>query len=493
MSFNSYLFIFLFLPLAWAGYFGLHRLGARMAPVAKLYLIGMSLWFYGYFHPWYLLLLMSSIGVNYLLYRGLRTIQENRMRHLLLLAGLAFNIGLIFYFKYFAFFASNLSRLLGTDWTLREVLLPLGISFFTFQQISFLIDAWRNETGDYKLTDYALFVSFFPQLVAGPIVLHTEMIPQLQDPQCAKPDPGMMVRGIQLFTLGLAKKLLLADVLGPAVAWGYTWSMELSALEAALVILSYTFQIYFDFSGYSDMAIGLGLLFHLELPANFRSPYRALSITDFWRRWHLTLTRFLTHYIYIPLGGNRRGRLRTYGNILVVFLVSGFWHGANWTFILWGLLHGLCQCLERACGKLSERLGPQLLSILLPLRWAVTFGLVNLGWALFRADSVGQWGELLTRFTTGDRTVRTELLEFYRLPKIRYMLRFLPLPEGEQTELIASALLLMAICLCLCLLPRNNAERELKTNHLSLAVTAALFLVCIISLGQVSVFLYFNF
>ena len=514
MNFNSYLFIFLFLPIAWAGYFSLHGLAgyvgargnglaaSRLHITARVWLLAMSMWFYGYFHPWYLLLITASICVNYLIYSMMARMSSNgaldRVRTLLLIVGLSFDLGLIFYYKYFAFVSGELARLLHTDWAVRNVLLPLGISFFTFQQVSFLIDAWKGETGEYSFIDYALFVSFFPQLVAGPIVLHSELIPQLTDPDRLRPDMTRMSRGIQLFTLGLAKKLLIADVLGSAVAYGYTWSMELTATEAMLVILSYSFQIYFDFSGYSDMAVGLGQLFNIDLPQNFRSPYRALSITDFWRRWHMTLTRFLTHYAYIPLGGNRRGRMRTYVNIMLVFLVSGIWHGAAWTFILWGLLHGIMQCIERAMGIGTPRYGEGTLTrvagyIVVALRWAITFILVNLGWALFRAGSVSQWGELLTRLICGEYEVRTELLEFYRLPKVRYILALLRLPAGERPELIFSCVALLIVSLLLVLVPRNNYEREMGTGRAALMTTVLLFLVCVVSLGRVSTFLYFNF
>ncbi len=502
MQFNSYIFILLFLPLTLLGYYGLNHFGKERG--AKAYLLIMSLWFYGYFNVSYLAIICASIIVNFLLSRAF-----NGKNKGLLITGIVFNVALIFYFKYFDFFIGNINLLFKTDFVLRNIVLPLGISFFTFQQISFLVDSYKGETKDYTFLEYALFVSFFPQLVAGPIVLHSELIPQFKDSSKWKVDYDNLSRGIMFFSKGLAKKVLIADTFGNAVNWGFAKAQEIPAGEGALaiyeiiiVMLSYTFQIYFDFSGYSDMATGLGAMFNFKIPMNFNSPYKALSVSDFWKRWHMTLTRFLTNYIYIPLGGNRKGRTRTYINIMLVFLISGIWHGANWTFILWGVIHGLGQCFNRLTHSLYVRImetvskctiGTVLTAIIKVIQWAVTFAFVNVAWLLFRADSVTQWLQILARMRIPYYEVREELLENFRIPKIRYLFDLLHIPYTSSTELYVSMYLVMAMAFVLCLCFKNNYEREGKRNVLSLTFTLGIAVLCILSLSSVSTFLYFNF
>ncbi len=257
------------------------------------------------------------------------------------------NIAVIFYFKYYDFFLENVNILFNRSFELKNIVLPLGISFFTFQQVSYLVDSYKGETKDYAFDEYMLFVSYFPQLIAGPIVLHGEVIPQFRSRKRRKFIPQNFSKGMYIFALGLFKKIILADTLGTAVTYGFGTIDTPGSLEALIVSVSYTFQLYFDFSGYCDMAIGIGSMFNIELPQNYNSPYKATSITEFWDRWHMSLTRFLKSYIYIPLGGNRKGKLRTYLNIMIVYLASGIWHGANWTFVLWGRLQGLFSCLNR--------------------------------------------------------------------------------------------------------------------------------------------------
>lgn len=334
MLFNSYLFILVFLPLIVMGYFILNKF--RLQTVAQIFVLGMSLWFYGYFSIFYLVLMLASVGMNYLVYRQMELRKSRQCRRLLLVFGLIFNLSFLFYYKYLDFLINNINMGFHKDYPLLRLVLPLGISFFTFQQISFIIDAYNKRVPMYSLLYYASFVTFFPQLIAGPIVTHDELIPQFIDEKKKRINWDNIAKGIYIFTIGMFKKVILADTFGNAVNWGFQNIAELDTSNALIVMLAYTMQIYFDFSGYCDMALGIGKMLNIELPLNFNSPYKALRITEFWDRWHITLTRFLTKYVYIPLGGNRRGRLRTYFNILIVFLISGIWHGANWTFILWG-------------------------------------------------------------------------------------------------------------------------------------------------------------
>lgn len=340
MLFNSYIFVLLFLPLCLVGWFSLNRLPSRKP--ALLFLLGMSLWFYGYFNPKYIPIILCSIGGNYLLSRLMQkaAASENVQQRtapprktILLALGLLANIGVLFYYKYMNFFLTEAGSILGETFTLHTIVLPLGISFFTFQQISFLVDNWRGETEEYSLLEYACFVAYFPQLIAGPIVTHDELIPQLRAPENRRLNWDNLARGLYLFSLGLGKKVLLADLFGNVANVGFNGVDALDSTGALVSMLAYTLQIYLDFSGYCDMALGIGKMMNIDLPGNFDSPYKALDIQDFWDRWHKTLTRFLTRYVYIPLGGSRKGKLRTYINVMLVFLISGLWHGAGMSFL----------------------------------------------------------------------------------------------------------------------------------------------------------------
>ncbi|RKM59804.1 MBOAT family protein [Butyrivibrio sp. CB08] len=505
MQFNSFIFILCFLPLTLAGYFGLNSLGKKK--LSQAFLLIMSLWFYGYFNASYLLVICGSIIVNFLISRAFKKVAETQKKGLLIL-GIVFNVSLIFYFKYFDFFISNINTAFGSSFALRNIVLPLGISFFTFQQISFIVDSYRGETGDYSFLEYALFVSYFPQLVAGPIVLHSELIPQFRDDSKRKVDFDNLSKGIMLFSRGLAKKVLIADTFGTAVTWGFSHANvfhgeeALGVYEIIIVMLSYTFQIYFDFSGYSDMATGLGSMFNFSIPMNFNSPYKALSVADFWKRWHMTLTRFLTQYIYIPLGGNRKGKVRTYINIMIVFLVSGIWHGANWTFILWGIIHGLGQCFNRVTSGFYKKFmdvagrgkaGFLFTRVIHALQWAVTFAFVNVAWLLFRADSVTQWWSLLKRMTVPYYEVRSELLDSFRIPKLSSIFEVMGVANADRIALKISLYAAMAVAFVLCLCFKNNYERQYKKSTLSLVFTLGIFVVSVLSLSRISTFLYFNF
>ncbi len=305
-----------------------------------------------------------------------------------MLAGVGFNLVLLAYYKYFDFIIENLNFLFSSNFTLMHIILPLGISFFTFQQIAYLVDAWKGniKKEHHKFSDYILFVTFFPQLIAGPIVHHKDMMPQFANK--IKLNIDYFLAGCSLFTIGLFKKLIIADSLGPIANNVFARAdagESLLAVESALGLLAYTFQLYFDFSGYSDMALGLGLMMGIRLPINFNAPYKATNIIDFWRRWHMTLSRFLRDYLYIPLGGNRKGEARRYINIMITMLLGGLWHGASWNFVIWGALHGLMLLFNHAWLNLQKSLRwnglPRVLSVMM------TFLAVALAWAFFRAET----------------------------------------------------------------------------------------------------------
>lgn len=486
MLFNSYIFILLFLPLCLAGYFLLNRLRDRR--VAMVFLLGMSLWFYGYFNPWYLPIMIFSIAGNYLAVK-LMDRTGNTGRKVVLAAALLANIAVLFYYKYFDFFLENVNGLFGTDFALRGVVLPLGISFFTFQQMSYVIDAYRGEVSRYNLLHYASFVSYFPQLVAGPIVTHDELIPQFLDEEKKRFRWESFSPGLFLFAMGLGKKVLVADLFGRAANWGFGNIAALDSTNAILVMLAYTFQVYFDFSGYCDMAIGLGRMMNLELPVNFDSPYKAATITEFWDRWHKTLTRFFTRYIYIPLGGNRRGRLRTYLHVMIVFLVSGIWHGANWTFILWGCMHGAFSVLTRAAKPLVNRL-PRWFN------WMVTFAFLNLTWVFFRADSIADGVLMLQRiFSMEFGPISQSIQDVFNVVEVTTIAEWVLDIHIAANHPNVLTWVTYAGTMALALFAPNAHEKmqKLRYNFLELATAAAVLVWSVMSLEGVSTFLYFNF
>ena len=487
MLFNSYIFIFMFLPIALLGYYIFNHFHFYKA--ANIFLIGMSLWFYGYFNYSYLLIICGSIIVNFLISKIIEKLEcKQLLKKITLIGGVCVNIAVIFYFKYFDFFLENVNAIFTKSFELKNIVLPLGISFFTFQQISYLVDSYRGETQSYAFNEYALFVSFFPQLIAGPIVLHGEMIPQFRCQKNRHLIPQNFAKGMYIFALGLFKKVIIADTFGKAVAYGFGTLETLSSMEALIVSLSYTFQLFFDFSGYCDMALGIGYMFNVELPQNFNSPYKATSITDFWNRWHMSLTRFLKTYIYVPLGGNRKGKLRTYINIMIVYLVSGIWHGANWTFILWGVLHGFLNCLNRLLKKPWEKLGKV-------TQWGITFMLVNMLWILFRSDNISSAILFIKEMCClSDFSISDQLYYCFNLTELSFLeekIPFLSLLPSRITGFYLWFFILGAFFIVLNF--RNSKEIEFKPTIFNSLLTVILMLWSVVSLSGISTFLYFNF
>lgn len=390
MLFNSYVFIFLFLPLVLAGY----ALVLRWFParLAATWLVVASFIFYGWNEPWYVALLGSSIGVNYLLGRWIASCQSRGQQAFALLLGIIINLGLLGYFKYTHFFLDSFAPILSESLQL-DIVLPIGISFFTFQQIAFLADTFKGERTNYHFVDYALFVSFFPQLIAGPIVHHNEVLPQFQSKNRLTLRVKNLAIGSTIFSIGLFKKVVLADqfsTYASPVFLAADTDQWVTFGQGWLAALSFTLQLYFDFSGYSDMAIGLGRLFGIRLPINFNSPYKSENIVEFWHRWHMTLSRFLRDYLYIPLGGNRHGPARRYINLMFTMVLGGLWHGAGWTFVAWGALHGLYLCLNHGWMHIADRwFRPAVLhsSVYRTVSILLTFLCVVVGWVFFRSES----------------------------------------------------------------------------------------------------------
>ncbi|MCR4694146.1 MAG: MBOAT family protein [Pseudobutyrivibrio sp.] len=489
MLFNSYIFIFLFLPICIVGYFLLNRFGKERLGLA--FLLAMSLWFYGYFNPSYLLIIVASVCINYLFYLWMQGMPgpkdgEKNPRKPVMILAVAANLSIIFYFKYMDFFMENVNAIAGTDWPLKHILLPLGISFFTFQQISFVVDTYRGQVPDYDYLTYACYVTFFPQLIAGPIVTHDELIPQLLDKSKKSLNWDNMARGLYMFAMGLGKKVLIADVFGQAANWGFDRVDLLQATNAILVAIAYTFQLYFDFSGYCDMAIGIGQMLNIDLPINFNSPYKACTIADFWKRWHMTLTRFFTRYVYIPLGGNRKGNVRTYVNIFIVFLLSGLWHGAAWTFVFWSILHGIFQMITRGKKEFFEELHPA-------LGWIITQTFVCLAWVFFRANTIADGIEFIKQILYVDFTpIDVNILYAFQTPILKFFLDGTAITHSLPFIYVG---IYYFLALFIVLGAKNTHERmaEFSPSIKGTIFTGLLLGLSIISLSGISTFLYFNF
>lgn len=475
MVFSSLEFVLLFLPVSILGYYLLLRLGWKR--YALLFILLASFFYYAYWRVENILLIFASIGFNYML--GNMLSSATKYRKPLFVAGIGCNLLALFYFKYTMFALETVNALSTAQLSVPQIVLPIGISFFTFQQIAYLSDIYTGKhdpTGE-GLLNYSLFVCFFPQLVAGPIVHHKEMMPQLASAQARIVNWENIYKGLILFSIGLAKKVLVADSLSPLVGYAFDQAASLTFSEALYASLCYTLQLYFDFSGYCDMAIGCGLMLNIQLPWNFDSPYKATNIQDFWRRWHITLSRWLRDYLYIPLGGNRKGDGRTLLNLFITFLLGGLWHGAAWTFVIWGAMHGAALVVHR----LWSRAGRQLAR---PLAWLLTFAFVDLAWIVFRAkdmDCLRRFAEAFAGFNgwlpRGSFKHQMWQRTFVTDPK--------------------QAILFTAILLAICILGKNSRLSiiDLKRKRI-LVVSIMLSILSIIHIlipDRSSEFIYFQF
>ncbi len=503
MLFNSYIFIFLFLPIVLAVWYLFNKF--EKYKMAQVFLIGMSLWFYAYFNSSYLVIILVSCFINYFFSYLLTKRDSAGFQKGMLIVGCVVNLGMLGYFKYYDFFLENVNAVFHTDFALRHILLPLGISFFTFQQLSFVIDRCRGDAPHYSLIDYLNFVTFFPQLIAGPIVLHSELIPQFQDKERRKFDTDSFAKGIAYFTIGMGKKVLLADTLAKAVNYGFADIAGLDVLSAAVVALAYTFELYFDFSGYCDMAIGLGKMFHIEIPDNFNAPYKSASVKEFWRRWHMTLGRFFTTYVYFPLGGSRKGKVRTVINTMIVFLLSGLWHGANWTFVFWGFLHGVGVSINSIFMKKEKKtevvektlLEQRKAAFFKRLAQLVTFIYVCLAFVFFRSDSMADGMLFMKRLFSfeynGSIFAVAEALE---ISEIYIVTKVLSMKVSQLLPFVHLFLLFVIIVISVVVLCQKRTREIVESctwkTSFSLKMSI-LFVWAVLSLSGVSTFLYFNF
>lgn len=411
-------------------------------------------------------------------------LQSGRAKQALLLFGICVNLGLLGYFKYSDFLIRNYNMVFNDHIALLELTLPLAISFFTFQQIIYLVDTYRGMIRDVDLVSYSLFVSFFPQLIAGPIVHHSETVPQFKDINKSTFNSENVSHGLLFLTIGLFKKVIIADQFAIWANAGFDNSHTLYFFEAWLTSLSYTFQLYFDFSGYADMAIGIALMFNIKLPLNFDSPYKSLDIQQFWRRWHMTLSRFLRDYVYIPLGGNRGSEKKVKINLMITFTLGGLWHGAGWTFILWGVLHGIALVLHRIWQKVPYKLNQY-------FAWFITFNFVNIAWVLFRASEFSEAlkvlkGMFLMNGINLPAYFKTELSDF----SFFKFTNFLAQINGNKSTFLWVLMGLIVVTI----LPNSNEIKErFEPNRKWLILLCTAFLVSIMSLNKPTEFLYFNF
>ena len=482
MLFNSYEFIFLFLPITLITYFLLNKFNKNM--LAKSWLVIASLYFYSYFNKSYLILIIVSILVNYFIGTELSMKTNNVIRRkVLLIFGIIFNLGALGYFKYYDFFIENINYIFKTNFNLLHIMLPLGISFFTFQQLSYVVDNYHRKSLNYDFLSYCLFVTFFPQLIAGPIVLAAEMLPQFENEKNKKVNWENMNRGLYIFSIGLAKKVIIADTISHFANAGFDMMESLNFAEAWLTSVSYTLQLYFDFSGYCDMAMGIGMMFNIILPINFNSPYKSTDIQEFWRKWHITLGKFMTNYLYIPLGGNRKGELKTLRNLFIVFLASGIWHGAGWNFIIWGMLHGICILIHRIWKNTGKKLSKL-------IGWVITINLVNIFWVFFRAKDL----QSAVKVLRGMADIPNLIYMMTHLGKIKEMtLEFRQLSIGNLGTINNICILLISMMMIFFLKNSFEINKLFFPNKKFLFKIYLYLFISLFFMTNISDFLYFNF
>ncbi len=482
LLFNSYAFIFLFLPIAFLFYFYLNHKG--FSSLSKLFLLFSSLFFYSWWNIIYLPLILFSMFFNYAI--GLKIAKNATETFIkkkpLLIFGLVVNVSLLGYFKYYDFFITNANLLLDTNFSLMHIALPLAISFFTFQQIAYLSDSYSGRVKENNFINYALFVTFFPQLIAGPIVHHKQMMPQFASHGSKSLNYENIAKGIFIFAIGLFKKVVIADTFAQWSNYGFSSPYDLNLIEAWVASLSFGFQLYFDFSGYTDMAIGIALLFNIKLPVNFKSPYRALNIQEFWQRWHITLSHFLRDYISLPL---KKRKVTLHVNILLTFLISGIWHGAGWTFVIWGALHGIALVILDVWKKFGFKMN-------IILAWLITFNFLNTTRVFFRADNASDALHILHTMIFGQIVLPEKMernLDFLSSYKVSFG-KFLPHLRGDSSSIIA---LIFAFILILYFKNSSELTDNMTPNKKNIFFTVLLLLVSMAYLHREIQFYYFIF
>lgn len=482
MQFNSFIFILLFLPLTVTLYYTLNKINDT---VGKIVLLIASIIFYAYTDRVTLIVLGISLVLNYGFALAIANVKK--WRSFYLFTPIVINTGILLYFKYLNFVIENVNHFFMKSIPLKEMILPIGISFFTFQQIAYMVAVYRKEIEKNNILDYLVYILYFPKILMGPLTEPTDFMDQINDATLKKVNLDNIVCGIKIFSFGLFKKVMLADVFAKAVTWGYTNIDIATSMDWILVMLFYTFEIYFDFSGYSDMAVGTSLMLNIKLPINFDSPYKAISIRDFWKRWHISLTKFFTKYIYIPLGGSKKGIFFTYVNTMIVFLISGIWHGANWTFIVWGILHGALSVFDRIFDKYQKK-------ICKPIKCICTFIVVNSLWLLFRSDSISQWLDIIVKIISFQNlNISDGIIQIFNLQETVFISNVLGVTEFVKNIRGFWMIVYLIVSYGICLLFENNYKKLEKISWITMFVSSIAFVWGFICLSGESVFVYFNF
>ena len=501
MYFNSYVFILAFLPITVLGYYLINK--TKKYQLGHMWLLGASLIFAGYLNVYYAVITTVSVLIGYL-FILLVTKQSSARKNkkIYVTAGIVVHVGILLYFKYSNFFIENINEIFDKEIPFLELLLPLGISFYTFQQIAYLVDCYRDNSIKCGFWEYFLYIMYFPKFLQGPILLHEDMLPALHQEENKKFSWEHFSKGLYAFALGLGKKVLLADNIALIVDAGYNNIAELNAPSALLVIIGYSLQLYFDFSGYCDMAMGVSQMMGFSLPINFDSPYKANNILEFWKRWHMTLTRFFTKYLYIPLGGNRKGEVRTYLNMLIIFFVSGIWHGAGLTFILWGMLHGILYVVtkwlksRRGDAKQAQQSDAKFFGTAgHVLSVACTFLYVNIAWIFFRASTLQEALSVLKKmFSFEFRKINLNFAKCFELDEFWYVMKVLKMDRFDWAHYVLMVLLLL-VALAIVFFGKTapKISEKIKPTVLSSCVLAVLLVWCILSFSNVSSFIYVNF
>ena len=509
MGFNSFTFILAFLPILLIGWYLLNR--AELFRIADVFLIGLSLYFYYSFGVSFLVILLVSIAVNFCLSAVMEKAPGSKK--ILKVIGVLFNLSLLFYFKYLGFFVDNLNALVGSHLSAREILMPIGISFFTFGQISFIVDRANGEAPHYSFIDYALYTVYFPKLIQGPIAFHKEMIDQFREKSLRRFDTDTFAKGIMSFIIGLGKKVILADTLAKSVDYGFHYTYYMDTLTVIAVMLAYAFQIYLDFSGYCDMANGVSMMLGFKLPVNFNSPYKASSAKELWQRWHMTLSRFFIKYVYIPLGGSRKGKLRTVINVLIVFVLSGLWHGAGWTYICWGLMQGLLVVWDDL-GIVGVKPSKSEENSAKPRRYllrekplfmvpsavgnALTFFMFVVSLVFFRSQDMTYAIQMFKQFFVWTypgvlyRTASQLVIAENYIP--RQLFSQLGIAGGETIVYMATLIILLIVSAFI--MTRKNTQEMVEETKFSFKTVLGLTIVFVwsfISLSNVSTFIYFQY
>lgn len=471
MLFNSYPFLFLFLPITLLGYYLVTKKKLQL-----WFLFFSSVLFYAYWSKTYVFLLLFTVILDFYVAKAIYYAKTQKSRKALLLISMITNLMILGFFKYYNFFAESLNGLVnisgGSDHILPHLnlILPIGISFYTFQSMSYVIDVYRKTSDAHaNLLEFAGYVTLFPHQISGPLVRHNQIVPQLEASETYVFQAEKFWAGCYFFVIGLAKKMLIADRIAVVIDPMVGSLHQLSTGEAWLAMLGYTMQLYFDFSGYSDMAVGLGKMMNIDFPMNFNSPYKSLSITEFWQRWHISLSSWLRDYLYISLGGNRAGKLKTYRNLLLTMAIGGLWHGANWTYVVWGTLHGAILVVER----LFKNRGWDLLRFKV-LKWAATFMLVNVAWVFFRAPNLHDAFHWLAKIFMMDGNVSWDIAYIATKHKDRFFVALI-------------------VALPIAAFAKNTWEIQFKPSIRNVVILALLFVICLTYMGEESPFLYFQF